>query len=43
MDVDIVALGTFVAIAAVILLTAWTEHRNAAEKQQRIDRVRRHI
>jgi hypothetical protein len=43
MDVDIVAIGAFVAIASVIWLTMWTDYRNAQAKRQRLERFRRQV
>jgi hypothetical protein len=43
MDVDVAALGVFVAIASVIWLTVWTDYRNAQEKRQRLEKFRRHL
>jgi hypothetical protein len=42
MDVDIVAIGAFVAIASVIWLSLWTSYRDAEDKRQRLERFRRH-
>lgn len=42
MDVDVAALGVFVAIAGIVVLTMCADFRRDMEKRARLEKARRH-